>query len=90
MGIVLVKIRLMPESPSVNLEEIKKEATKIIEKGKGKSPRFEEDPIAFGLKAVDVYFQLPEQEPLEPIEEALGRVKHVTSTQILDMRRAIG
>jgi len=90
MGTVLVKIRLMPESPSINLEEIKAEATKIIIKGKGKNPRFEEEPIAFGLKAVDVYFQLSEEDPLEPIEEHVGKIKHVTSTQILDMRRAIG
>jgi elongation factor 1-beta len=89
MGTVLIKIRLMPESPSVDLDKLKIEATKVIESKKGKNPRFEEEPIAFGLSALNVFFQLAESDPLDPIEEALGKMNNVNSAQVTDMRRAI-
>ena len=47
MGIALITIKLMPSSPEVNLEEIKEKAKEVVEKGQGKNPRFEEEPIAF-------------------------------------------
>ena len=88
MGAVLIKIKLMPTSPDVNLEEIKKNAKKVVEKGEGRNINFEEEAIAFGLKAVIVGFALDESKELEPIENKLGEVKNVNSAQITDMRRA--
>ena len=88
MGTVLIKIKLMPTSPDVNLEEIKKNAKKVVEKGEGRNINFEEEAIAFGLKAVIVGFALDESKELEPIENKLGEVKNVNSAQITDMRRA--
>jgi len=90
MGIAAIKIKLMPSSPDVNLEEIKTRAKKIIEKGQGKNPSFEEQPIAFGLKAIIVFFALDESKPLEPIENELGKIENVNSSQVIDMRRAFG
>ena len=54
MNASLFKIKIMPTSPEVNLEAIKKSAEKIIKKEKGKNIEFEEEPIAFGLNAVIV------------------------------------
>ncbi len=88
MGTVLIKIKLMPTSTDVNLEEIKKNARKVVEKGEGRNINFEEEAIAFGLKAVIVGFALDESKELEPIENKLGEVKNVNSAQITDMRRA--
>ena len=88
MGTVLIKIKLMPTSPDVNLEEIKKNAKKVVEKGEGRNINFEEEAIAFGLKAVIVGFALDESKELEPIENKLGEVENVNSAQIMDMRRA--
>ncbi len=89
MGIALVTIKLMPESPETNLEEIKEKAKKIIE-AEAKNPRFEEEPIAFGLKAIKVFFDLDEAKELEPIEQALREIPGVNSAQVIDMRRAFG
>ena len=72
----------------VNLEEIKKNARKVVEKGEGRNINFEEEAIAFGLKAVIVGFALDESKELEPIENKLGEVENVNSAQIMDMRRA--
>ena len=90
MGITLVKIKLMPTSPESNLDEIKQKAKLILEEKKGKNPRFEEEAIAFGLKAVIASFQLDENDELDPIEEELKTIENVNSVQVIDMRRAIG
>lgn len=90
MGTALVKIKLMPKSPDTNLEEIKERAKEIIEKGQGKNCTFEEELIAFGLKAVLVSFDMDEEQELEPIEENLKKIENVNSAQVVDMRRAFG
>jgi len=90
MGTVLIKIKLMPSSPETNLEEIKTKAKKVVEKGEGKKISFEEEPIAFGLKALIVSFTLDESKPLEPIENKLEKIEDVNSSQVVDMRRAFG
>jgi len=91
MGIALIKIKIMPTSPDVNLNKIKDLAKKIIEKGKGKRVSFEEQPIAFGLKAVIAGFEQDENEgELEPIENQLREIEDVSSVEVIDMRRAFG
>lgn len=90
MGIALIKLKLMPTSPEINLKEIKQKAQKIIEENKGLRVAFEEEPIAFGLKAVITSFSLDESDELDPIEEALKKVENISSVQVVDMRRAFG
>lgn len=90
MGTALLKIKIMPSSPNTNLEEIKKKAKIVVEKNKGKNCRTEEEPIAFGLKAVIISFDIDESQELEPIEEGLKKIKNVNSAQVVDMRRAFG
>jgi len=90
MGTVAVKIKLMPTSPDENLDEIKEKAKTIIEENKGEGCKFEEEPIAFGLKAVIIFFRFPENEELEIIEEGLEKIENINSVQVLDVRRAFG
>ena len=91
MGITLIKIKLMPSSPDENLEEIKKKAKSIIEKNKGKRVSFEEQLIAFGLKAIVVGFEQDEEKgELDPIENALNEIKNVSHVEVVDMRKAFG
>ena len=89
MGSLNVRIKIMPSSPSVNLNKIKDEAKKILEKEGGRGSMFEEEPIAFGLKAVIVTFLYPEEKELESVENKLGKIHEVNSVQIIDMRRAL-
>ncbi len=90
MGIALIKIKLMPTSPEVNLEEIKEKAKEIIEKSKGERCAFEEEPIAFGLKAVIVSFDIDESQEIETLEKELREIENINSAQVIDMRRAFG
>lgn len=89
MGTALIKIKLMPTSPEINLEEIKEKAKQIVEEKQGKRPSFTEEPIAFGLKAVILFFELDESLELDPLEEALRKVENVNSAEMIDMRRMI-
>jgi len=90
MGITAVKIKIMPESPNSDLENIKKYAKTIIEKDGGKNCQFNEELIAFGLKAIIAFFAWPEEKELEKTEEKLNKIKNVNSVQVIDMRRAFG
>lgn len=90
MGILAVKIKLMPTSIKTNLEKIKEKTKILIEKEGGKNCNFEEEPIAFGLKAIIVFFAWPEEKEIEKIEEELKKIENVNSVQIIDMRRAFG
>lgn len=89
MGTIGVKIKIMPLSPEVNLEEIKKQAAKLIEEKEGKNSRFEEEPIAFGLKALMLFFDWPEEKELEELENKIKEIKNVSSAKIVDMRRLL-
>lgn len=86
-GIIGVKIKLMPESPSVNMEEIKDSAMSIVQKGGGKNREYLVEPIAFGLKALIAFFEWPEEKELEHVENAFAKIKGVSSLQMIDMRK---
>ena len=90
MGIAGVKIRIMPTSPEVDLERLKKTAKIIVERMSGKNCKFEEEPIAFGLRAVIAFFAWPEEMELESLEGFLSKMEGVSSVQTIDMRRAFG
>jgi len=89
MGTAGIKIKIMPISPEVNLEEIKKQAEKLISEKGGKNCKFEEEAIAFGLKAIIVFFAFPEEQEIGKIEEELKKIENVNSVQVVDMRRLI-
>lgn len=86
-GISGVKIKIMPVSPEVNLNNIEEEAKRIIENNGGINREYIQEPIAFGLKAIIAFFQWPEEKELEKVEEELGKIKNVQSIQIIDMRK---
>lgn len=90
MGTVSVKIKILPASPEVSLENLKNSAREIVGKYPTENCHFEEEPIAFGLKAVITIFDCPDDLDVEKIENELGKVENVNSVQITDMRRAIG
>jgi len=90
MGTALIKIKIMPSSPDTNLEEIKNKAHDLISENNGKNIMFNEEPVAFGIKAVITSFDLNEENPLDIIEESLEKIENVNSAQVIDMRRAFG
>ena len=90
MSLVAVKTKIMPNSPEANLEQIKNQIGKILKDKDGVNVKFEEEPIAFGVKAIIVSFGWSEDKELESIEEDFKKVEGVSSAEITDMRRAFG
>ncbi len=89
MGTLGVTIKIMPSSPSTNLQEIKQEIGKLIQKKGGKNPKYSEEPVAFGLKAIIASFELPETANADKLEEEISQIKDVNSVQTTDMRKLL-
>jgi len=87
MGTVGIKIRIMPNSPNANLNEIKEKAKRIVKENGGINREYEIQPIAFGLNAIIAFFEWPEEKELEEIEKDFSKIKNVSSIQVIDMRK---
>lgn len=90
MGMISVRMKIMPESPSTALKEIETKAGTILKSNGGINPQFRQEPIAFGLKSVIASFEWPEEKELEEIEKKIGEIRGVKSAEVSDIRRAIG
>jgi len=87
----LIKLKIMPSSVEEDLEKIREKVKESVEEYGGRNVRFEEEPIAFGLKAVITIFVLEEEgKEIEPLEENLRGMEGVSSVELLDIRKAIG
>ena len=87
VGINGAKYKLMPTSPEVDLEVIKNTAKKIIEDFGGTNKEYVEEPIAFGLKAIIIFFFYSDDKNPEEIESKLAKIKNVNSVELIDMRK---
>lgn len=87
MGTAGIKIKIMPDSPQVDLDAIQKKAKKLVEENGGRNREYEIQPIAFGLNAIIVFFEWPEEKELENIEQRFSKIKNVSSVQVIDMRK---
>jgi len=88
IGTVAVELKIMPESVETDLEKIKQEIPKSLEKAK--NIQIEEQEIAFGLKALMVRLAWPEDQDTDEIENKTNKIDGVSSAKIEDVRRAFG
>lgn len=86
-GINGVKYKLMPESTEVDLKEIEDAAKKIVEEFGGDNKEYSVEDIAFGLKAVIVFFFYSDDKNIDVMEERLSGIPNVASVQLVDMRK---
>jgi elongation factor 1-beta len=89
MGTIGVKIKIMPDSPEVDMEKLKGTVKALVEKKGGRNREYMIEPVAFGLMSLTAFFEWPEEKALEELEEHIQKIKNVSSTQVLDMRRLI-
>jgi len=87
VGINGAKYKLMPVSPEVNLKSIEDSAKEIVEKFGGKNKEYSIEPIAFGLKAVIVFFFYPDDKNVESLEDKFSKIENVASVQLVDIRK---
>ena len=87
LGVIL---KIMPTSPSVDLVKLRKAVEEKIKSIGGLLHKFDEEPIAFGLKALIFVIGWREDKSPDIIETELAKVKDVNSVEITDVRRALG
>jgi len=90
MGTALIQLKIMPESPETNLDELQSEIEKTIKENNGNNPKFEIKPVAFGLNSITASFSMDESFPTDPFETEVSKIKGVNSAEITDFRRAFG
>jgi len=85
MGDVVAKYRVMPESPEINLEDIKSKITGLLPEN-AKRHAIEEKPIAFGLKALEVTIVVPDKTgDTGAFEEAMEKIEGVMSVETVEI-----
>lgn len=90
MSFTAIKMRILPALADIDIELIKGQVGALVEKHHVKHFNFSEENIAFGLKAVILTFEWPENKELEPFEEEVRAIDIISSADIIDMRRTIG
>ncbi len=89
MGTALIQLKIMPTGLETVLEDLKTKVIKSIELVGGEVSKFEEEPVAFGLKALIAFIRLDESKDTSLVENALSDTEGVSSTDVIDMRRAV-
>lgn len=92
MANAIITLKIMPESPSEDLDRIEVETKKKIAHfaGEGET-RTEIEPIAFGLKAIKIIFVTDEKKGgTDALEAEISKIKGVNSVEVIDVRRAVG
>jgi elongation factor 1-beta len=93
MAKAVVTVKIMPESPDVDLGFVQQVAEKAIDVfcGEQGEKRTEQEPIAFGLKALKITFVMDERiGSTDPLEQEIAKIDGVNSVDVVDVRRAIG
>jgi len=92
MAQVVATLKIMPESPEVDLDILESKAKeKIISFSGNEEMKSEQEPIAFGLIALKITFVMDESKgPIDPLEEQIKALEGVKSVETIDVRRAIG
>ncbi|MFH1054208.1 MAG: elongation factor 1-beta [Candidatus Woesearchaeota archaeon] len=92
MAQVVITLKIMPTSPEVDLSSIIDEVSRMIIEFAGETDiKTEEEPIAFGLKALIVMFVSDEAKgATEDLEAEISGIEGVQSIEVTDVRRAIG
>ena len=86
MGEVAVTLKVMPESPEVDLEGLKEQIKNAVDDNQFE--RIEEEPIGFGLVALNVTIVVDDGEGgSEPAENAIAALDDVATVEVVHMTR---
>ena len=85
-----VQLKIMPGSPSVDLDEITKKATDLIVESGSKNCQSKIEPVAFGLNAIIMLFAWEETDPTDDLLDKIRDLGNISSVEVTDFRRALG
>lgn len=88
MAKMLVSMKIFPEDITINLDQLKQRIEQAMPQD-SKVLRFNEEPIAFGLRALMVHILIPEekQDELEKIETNIRQIQGVSNIETFMMQR---
>ncbi len=87
MGDVAAAIKVMPQSPDIDLEELKESLEAALPEG-ARISGFSEDEVAFGLTALIPTVIVPDEEGgTESVEEAFAALDEVESVSVENVGR---
>ncbi|MCX6774994.1 MAG: elongation factor 1-beta [DPANN group archaeon] len=92
MADVIVKLKIMPTGPDIDLNTLQKNIEVKIKKfGAKLIHSVNQEPVAFGLKALVIVFLIDEKiSNMEQLETSIKTDKNIVSAEVIDVRRAIG
>ncbi len=88
MAEVIIQFKIMPTSPEVDMDSLKEKVVSLVS-NEGKILKSEIEPIAFGLKALNIYAIMDESKgsPDELISK-IESLDNVESAEIASVSRA--
>jgi len=91
MADVVITLRIMPKSPETDLKAIEEKAKAYIGDYGGDVGKVNIQPVAFGLKALELIFVSNEDiGSTDKLEQNVASIEGVNSVEVTDVRRAIG
>ena len=92
MARVVITFRIMPKGIDIDLHKLEMLSKKEIEHFTGPTEfKSSIQPIAFGLKALEILFVMDESKgSTEKLEQKITHISGVESVEVTDVRRAIG
>ena len=92
MATVVVSLKIMPESPDVDLDKLSEEIlSNVKDFNKEAETKVEKEAIGFGLSSLKVLFTMKEEQgDTELLENKIKNIEGVSSVEVVDVRRAIG
>lgn len=85
MGLVAVTLRIMPESPDVDLKRIEKDIENIAKKHGVELKSTAIKPIGFGLSALEILLVVPDSGGTDRIEQDISGIEGVESVEAGDV-----
>jgi len=92
MANVVITLKIMPQNPNIDLSKVETQIKdEIIDFCSSKEFKTQIEPIAFGLKALNIIFIMDENKgSTEKLENKISQIDGVESVEVTDVRRAIG
>lgn len=92
MANAIITLKVMPKSPEIDLDAVEKQANTLIrEFNDGKEIKADIQPVAFGLKSLNLIFVADESKGTsDELEEKISKIEGVQSVECTDVRRAVG
>ncbi len=91
MAKVIITFKIMPDDVGVNLDDLKNQIIKKITNFGGIITEEKKEPIAFGLIALNMTFNLDEGKgDTEKLEEEICKIDGIQSCSVISVSRAMG